>query len=737
MRIRSRLLLLVSSVLLPALIGSAAAIAYAYHEEKTFNQSAMRETARALALALDRDMARRESVLRTLGSAPLLTAGELERFYPYAQAVARDTDTAIILSDLEGRQLLNSRLPFGAALPAMVKDERDFRAKSGNEVTLVSDLYMPPPGLGPHSFAIQVPVRKDGQVTAFLTMASFASHLQALLLQQNLPSGWHASVIDRRGVVMARSVDAERFVGVPVREELRRQILASPEGMREGTTLSGVPGTAFYSRAGSTGWTFVVSVPNDALYGTAHRTTTVVAIVSVLLLALGLVSALLLARRIARNVQDLRKSADRLGRNEPADYHPTGTLEFDTVHAAMAQAGDRLRGSTAELEKRVAEALASFETSQRSLVQAQKLEALGRLTGGIAHDFNNVLQTLTAGLQALRHGADDAQRELVDRCQRAVARGIDLARQLMAFGRVQQVRVETVDPVAKLTEARGLLQGALPTNITLDYDLMPGLWPVDVDPAQLELAVLNLVINARDAMRKGGSIVLRGSNLVLHAERDGLAPGDYIVLTLDDTGEGMTAEVMVHALDPFYTTKGVGQGSGLGLSQAYGFARQNGGTLTLASEPGQGTTVRLVLPRSRKLPAQAAEAGALASLPLSRGRVLLVEDDELVRETVSSALLSAGFAVDTAETADDALHRLDGGETFDAVLTDVVMPGALTGIDLAEHILRSHPRTGVVVATGYSDRRIHLEGARALPKPYDLQQAVDALNEVIAEAASR
>jgi CheY-like chemotaxis protein len=301
----------------------------------------------------------------------------------------------------------------------------------------------------------------------------------------------------------------------------------------------------------------------------------------------------------------------------------------------------------------------------------------------------------------------------------------------MAFGRVQEVRVETIDTAVRVTEARPLLGGALPANIRLGYELAPGLWPITVDPAQLELALLNLAINARDAMPGGGRVVLQGSNETVQTAGSDLAAGDYVLLTVSDSGEGMTEEVMARALDPFYTTKGVGKGSGMGLPQAYGFARQNGGTLTLDSRPGQGTTVRMYLPRAREPLAARVAASALPGLPAGKGKVLLVEDDDDVRETMSTALHAAGFDIRTAVTADEALRRIDSGEHYDAVLTDVVMPGMLSGLDLAKHIRRRHPRTGVVVVTGYTERSIDLPGVRALAKPYELRAAVDALNAAI------
>src|SRR5688572_20062075 len=243
MRIRSQLLLLVWAVLLPAVLCAAIGLIYLYREVQAFNHASLQETSRALAIALDRDMGRREAVLRTLASSPSLRDGPLDRFYAFAASVARESDSAIILSDLQGRQIINTRLPFGTALPPMLPIEREWRARYGNELTMTTDLYVPPAGLGPHSFAMQMPVRRNGEVVQFITMASFASQLQRLLAEQRLPPGWHATIVDRRGMVMARSIDPEKFVGKPVREDLAAALAAQPEGFREGTTLSGVPGT--------------------------------------------------------------------------------------------------------------------------------------------------------------------------------------------------------------------------------------------------------------------------------------------------------------------------------------------------------------------------------------------------------------------------------------------------------------------------------------------------------------
>jgi signal transduction histidine kinase len=731
MRIRSRLLLLVSAVLLPALIGAGIALAYVYREEQDFNDASMRETSRALALAIDREMARQESVLRTISEAPSLSRGDIATFSHYARDVHTATNTQIILSDLDGQQLVQTSLPPGARLPRTLPIEREFRARHGNEVTWITDLYPAPITYG-YNWAVQVPVRRDGRVRWFLTMVSKSTDMQKLLAEQRLPAAWLGTILDRKGIVVARSQDPDKFLANSVSRELAAKIAGAGQGVHEGLSLNGVPSTVFWARAPVSGWVFLLSVPHAEVYGGAYRATAMLAAISLLMLGLGLAAALLVARRISRPVESLREAAERLGHGEPVRATPSGTVELDAVGQAMTRAGEQLRDATAELERRVAEAVASFEESQRALVQAQKLEALGRLTGGIAHDFNNVLQTLAGTLQALQKAAPGEVAELLARCERAVARGTAVAQQLMAFGRVQELRVATVDTAARLQEARELLDGALPANVRLDYDLAAGLWPATVDPAQLELTLLNLVINARDAMPGGGRIVVRARNESLPAPRADLLAGDYVLIAVSDNGQGMNEDVMARALEPFYTTKAVGRGAGMGLPQAYGFARQNGGTLTLESRPGRGTTVRMYLPRALQEPAGASGAPAAPALRAGRGRVLFVEDDDEVRETVASGLRAAGFDIHLAPTADEALARIEGGERYDAVLTDVVMPGAVSGLDLARHLRRRHPRTGVVVVTGYSNRSVQLAGVRALPKPYDLHQAVEALNASMA-----
>jgi signal transduction histidine kinase len=731
MRIRTRLLLLSLAVLVPALVGAAVGIGYVYQEQRALHRQNLRETARALALVLDRELGERETILNVLAASPALAAGDLRAFYDHARALVDNSHTTIILSDLDGRQLLNTRLPLDAPRPRMLPMEREFRARYGPEPTLVSNLYLPPAGLGPASFAIQVPVRQAGEVRQFLSMATFAGQLQRLFSDQGLPAEWQASIIDREGVVVARSRDPERFVGSRVRPELLAQLRESPEGLHPGATLEGTPAVAVFSRSPRAEWVFVVSVPDSVLDRAGLRAGAYLGAITLLLLGLAVAVAFAVGRGIAGPMESLRRAAERLGRNEPVEHRACGVVEVDEVRHAMVEASSRLRRTNAELEHQVAEAVASYETSQRALVQAQKLEALGRLTGGIAHDFNNVLQTLTTGLQAARLDAPEKVRRLLATCERAVARGSELARQLMVFGRVQEVRVEAFELGRRLFDAQAMLAGALPTSIDFSLEAPRPLGTVKADPLQLELALLNLVLNARDAMPAGGRLQLRAWAEHGIAPAPDLAERDWLVIALRDTGEGMSQEVLARAFDPFFTTKGVGRGSGMGLAQAYGFARQSGGTLVLESRVGEGTTATLYLPLSAEAPREPAAAEALPAGVHGHGRVLLVEDDPLVRETVRTGLEASGFELHAAGSADEALRLLATGEPIEVVFTDVVMPGALSGVDLARRIARDFPRVRVVIATGYSDRSVNLPGVKALAKPYDLRQAVAALNEAL------
>lgn len=735
MRIRSRLLILVLAVLIPAFITAGIGMVYIYSESQQTHRQSMREVAHALALVVDKEIAKREAILQTLATSSALDMADLDDFYAQAKRIAPTIETSIVLRDAAGKILLNTRLPQGASVQPSPAGIAELRAIYGQDVTVVSNMYFAPTGKQ-SSISIQIPVKRDSKLIYYLEMSIFVSQLQRVFSEQKLPGTWIGTIVDRNSTVVARNKDAESFVGKRTTGEIQKKMQENSEGFNDGIALSGEPVYAFFSRAPNSELRFIISVPQKELQQTAARAVAFIGVLSVLLLGIAVIAALAVGRNTAKAVERLLESAKALGKGEPLSPARSGIAEFDAVSNAMVQADKELRTGRENLERRVAEAVSIAERSQRALLQGQKLEALGRLTGGIAHDFNNVLQTLTSGLQVcLMSACTDREKSLLQACLRAVTRGVELTRQLMAFGRVQDARLETLDVSKHLHMAVPLLTGALPSNIEFNLSINDDLWRITVDPLQFELALLNLTMNARDAMHDGGSIKLEVCNQTVHLASAELPAGEYVRVALTDTGIGMSDEVAARALDPFFTTKNVGEGSGMGLPQAYGFAKQSGGTLALSSQPGVGTTIVFFLPRANnESTTQTLEAN---SLPLQQasGKVLFVEDDPLVRETVMSALAAAGFDLQVAPSGKDALTLLESGQTFNVVFSDIVMPGGISGIDLANIIRENFPDTRIVLATGYSERRINLPGVRLLAKPYAMTDVITVLNNELLQGS--
>jgi len=369
--------------------------------------------------------------------------------------------------------------------------------------------------------------------------------------------------------------------------------------------------------------------------------------------------------------------------------------------------------------------------AEAALRHAQKMESLGQLTGGVAHDFNNLLAVFGGGLQLLERGASPPPR-VFEAMRRAVARGTDLTRHLLAFARRQPVHPESIDVAVHLRGMRALLDGSLGGSISVEMTFGPDLWPVEVDAGEMELAILNLCVNARDAMRDGGVITIAAEN-VAASDDDGTRT-DYVKLSVADSGCGMPPDVISRAFEPFFTTKEVSKGSGLGLPQVYGFAQQSGGRVSIDSEVGVGTIVTLLLPRSSSEPASAA-AGTedVTALPArndsERGHVLLVEDDEEVAALTRELLISLGFSVTHAASAAEALAALAERDTFEVVLSDVMMPGGVTGLQLAREIRQRHPTLPVLLTTGYVEAVAGMADGEfdLLVKPFTVEALASAL----------
>ncbi len=409
--------------------------------------------------------------------------------------------------------------------------------------------------------------------------------------------------------------------------------------------------------------------------------------------------------------------------------------------AERQRAEDALRRLNEGLERRVAErteALADTinrlnaeilrrERMEAVLLQAQKMEAIGQMTGGIAHDFNNLLQILVGNLDLIHARAGDAAqvRKLVDTAQEAVQRGARLTSHLLAFARRQALRPQVVDLNALLRETQELVGRAVGASVEVALDLDPRAGACHLDPAQFEAAILNLAVNARDAMPDGGRLEIRTRCLAEGAEEG------RVELTVADTGTGMPPEVLAKVFEPFFTTKSVGRGSGLGLSQVYGFVRQSGGEVTLDCPERGGTVVSIRLPRL-DVPAPGPNRPALAGFPGGRGeRLLVVEDDNAVRQTAAETLEALGYHVVVASCAAEALALLERGPGFDLLFSDVVMPGGMSGLQLAERARKAWPGMRLLLTSGFAAEDVDAlgtaPGIELLGKPFrraDLAQRV-------------
>jgi len=370
--------------------------------------------------------------------------------------------------------------------------------------------------------------------------------------------------------------------------------------------------------------------------------------------------------------------------------------------------------------------------TEEQLREAQKMQALGKLTGGIAHDFNNLLAVIQGSAEMLQRPAlsEEKRTRFTSAIIDASARGALLTGQLLAFARRQPLKPQVLDLNNSILKMLVMLQPTLGPDIVLNTQLGHALLPAEVDPGQFEAALLNIIVNARDAMPDGGQIMIRTRNATL---REAGELDRAVIISIEDSGCGVAPDQIEHVFEPFFTTKPVGKGTGLGLSQVYGFAAQSGGEARIDSEVGRGTTLSLLLPASNKaVPASQRVYNPIAAQEPA-GRVLLVEDNEEVGNLAAAFLGELGHAVVRARSGAEALHIADNGAPFDIVFSDVVMPG-MNGLDLASELKQRRPKLPIILTTGYSDR-ISAAGSQGFPivrKPYRMETLAMAVDEALA-----
>ncbi|MET0291807.1 MAG: ATP-binding protein [Steroidobacteraceae bacterium] len=719
MTLRRRVLLFAVFLLLPAIACGAFLVSATYGRERAALELTLRDTTRAMSLVVDREFERRAAILRLLSASASLQRFDLAAFDREARSATLGLGGQVAVYDRD-KQYINTMVPFGSELPTA----RNLPVQFAEQHIELSDLFT---GTITRRklIAMNTGVRIRGTLYN-LTLSILPGELQQIIDDQRLPKGWTAAIVNRQGRIIARHPFPERWVGASATPDLLRQLQGGAEGLFDSVTLDGVRSAAFFSTAERYGTTFVIAVPRSELEDNLYRSMRDVAIGALLLLALGLGVSLWATVRMLRPIDSLRAAAEDLQEGRKVSVARTGIAEYDVVGEALVRASEHTRAASQALEQRVSQAVAEVEATQARLARSQKLEAVGRLTGGIAHDFNNLLQTLSTGLHVLdRMVQEPRARPLIAAGLRAVDRAAQLVQQMLSFTRRQPLKRQAIDFRNQLLSMEPLLSRALPAHMTLSSRISPDLWTIETDPAQLEVALLNLLFNARDAVGKDGTIEIRARN-----QGGATSMEDRVIIEVADNGSGIASDIREKVFEPFFTTKPVGQGTGLGLSQVHGFASESGGSVSLQSEPGMGTVVGFSLPRALR-DAVSDETGSSVVRLHRSCRLLFVEDDALVAEVVASALRGAGFDIVRARTADEALALIREGQTFDAVFSDIVMPGSLSGLDLAEILQKEQPWTPVVLASGYSERAPLQKSVVVLSKPYSIEALVRTLIEAL------
>ena len=545
---------------------------------------------------------------------------------------------------------------------------------------------------------------------------------------------------DRKGMVLVSPQGKgwpEPGASIADLELFRFATSANREPFREVTDRDGRTRAWAVSRSPpvrDAGLYILVGRSKDGLVAAANRRLyedlTMLAVASLLLFA-GV--WILVTMSVGRQVGRLAAMATKLGLGDLsariAPPHPRGELGgLMTLLNGTAELLERQRAAIDELNQK--------------LTQSQKMEAMGQLTGGVAHDFNNLLTVILGNAEHLAEklAAHKELHGIAENIATAAERGSDLTRSLLAFARKQPLMPRDIDIGQKIVGMEQLLRRTLGEHIECEFRLDENLWQASVDPGQLASALLNLVLNARDAMPSGGKLTVEVQNTVLgesDVDVNGQArPGDYVMVAVTDTGTGMTSEVAGRAFEPFFTTKEVGKGTGLGLSMVYGFAQQSGGSMQIHSQPGHGTAVRLFFPRVGTAQASAAPSAGLQAAPTASETILVVEDDAMVRGYVEGELKALGYRVIVTRDAPAALAILRGPENIHLLFTDVVMPRGMFGTELAKEAARLRPHLKILLTSGYTDHPVEtIDGGgrevRILNKPYRRHDLAATLRSVL------
>ena len=672
--LRRRLILLALAAMVPLIALSALlAVAYLRQQREAIRQEAVHRAAELIE-SVDKELLAQIQLLTVLAQSPILDGAtpDLARFHVLAERFPRELPAwhAVILVDAAGRQMVNSGVPFGTALPPL-NDPSGHRKLMETGKPVIGNIVP----LGPFAkdkipkAGMRVPVKRDGKILFDLVAVISTAHVSALLTPPRLPPEFRPFLVDAEDTIVAAPRSPER-VGQKAAPATMQARAAETEGVYSGVAAQGEEVVTAFRKSARTGWSGHMAIPLAVYNEPLTRAEWIVGLAGTGALALSAVFAWLFRREVALEKQR-------------AQFH------------------------------------------ERSI----RMEALGRMTGGVAHDFNNVLMVILSSIELIqrRNLAKGAERYLAE-MRKAAERAAHMTRELSAFSRGLPKQTGILDLNDSIQNVLMMVRQSLRGDIIVRLNLAQCPLPVDIDATQLDLAVLNLAVNARDAMPEGGALTIstRLSDFPDRSGRDGVA------LSIADTGTGVSSEVLPHLFEPFFTTKEVGKGTGLGLSQVYGFAKSSGGLADIESNMGQGTKVTIYLPLARGQPVASSvaqsDARPVAQPPSEVRRVLVVEDNSEIRAAAASQLSELGFEVRVAEDASQALRVLE--ETaVDALVSDLVMPGEMDGYALAKQVRRRWPDMPIVLMSGYSESAgAAVEaGFEVLAKPFPFTELAGAL----------
>lgn len=756
MPLRIYLLGLVLALLLPAL-AFAGLLLWVFHDTgvKQYQRDAL-ELSRRLTAIVDREIASVLKSLQVLATSRLIAEKRYADLYQQAVEIKAILGSEILVKDVTGQQLVNTRLPWGAELPVSLP-EADRKAIEGKAPT-VSDLFIGATARRP-IVSINVPVLREGQVIGLINTGIDPARLSQTLRDQGVEETWTAALVDRKGTIVARSRQADRYVGTAATEDLRKNAV-NDQGTWVGWTADGIPVLAAYTRSDVTGWVTAVGVPKQVLEAPLWRTLTLLGIGSLIVLLLSFLFAHLLSSPLLRWVRSLSGAASSLRQGQAFQPQPVFVAELRDLSRVLADASAEMSKLKGDLEAQVAvrtqelvhtnekllDQVKQREKMEEQLRHSQKMEAIGQLTGGLAHDFNNLLTIIGGSLQLIQRrldrGETGALQRYLDSAAEGVGKASSLTHRLLAFGRRQALSPQSVDANALVKGMSDLLGRSLGEAVQIENVCAAGLWRTHVDANQLENAVLNLALNARDAMPEGGRLTIETANVELDeryaAENPGAPTGQFVLIAVTDTGVGMPPDILALAFDPFFTTKSPGQGTGLGLSQVYGFVRQSGGHIKIYSEPGVGTAVKLYLPRffgeAKEQPPEPVR-GASVTPAAGHKTILVVEDDASVRRLSISFLTELGYRTLEADGGAAALRLLDAHDDIDLLFTDVVMPD-MNGRRLADEARKRKPGLKVLFTTGYTRNAVVHGGivdpdVSLIAKPFSIDELAARVAKVL------